>query len=418
MLAMQKTTSQVILCTIGTILEWYDFSLFAALSPYLSAVFFPHTDRITAVMSVFVVFASGFIMRPIGAVFFGYFGDRKGRKSTILLTIILMMVATAGIGFIPAGTTLASIVLVILRLLQGFGASGEQAGGSTLLTEQGSSKHKTFITSFGIFASITGLFSGTLICVITSKILGHDAMLAWGWRLPFMLSIPFGLAGYWVRKSLLESQEFIKEKLTNNLSHFPLAELLRKYKKNLIIIMSFFILTNICFYINYMYFESYALQHHKINETQAMYLSSAATLMYAASVVFFAHIADRVGRIWMLGIGSFLLATLTYPLFMCIINGDFVAQLSGQLCFAGIIGIFSGSVIATAGEYFPIHVRYTGIGVAVNIAASVFGGTAPLVCAYLIKATANPISPALYIMICAVIVCVIVLTSVRRVGKA
>ena len=138
-------------------------------------------------MSTFVVFASGFIMRPIGAIIFGHLGDKIGRKSTLLITVIIMTISTAAIGLIPAGLSLSTSLLVIFRLIQGFAASGEYPGGITLLAEQPNINKRGFISSFGIFAAPAGIFIGTLVCMITSKLIDHHSMVQWGWRAAILL---------------------------------------------------------------------------------------------------------------------------------------------------------------------------------------------------------------------------------------
>lgn len=169
---------QITLCTIGTIFEWYEFSLFACLAPILSQIFFQQNNT-TALMATFTIFASGYLMRPLGAIFFGQLGDRLGRKYTLVITIFAMTFATTAIGLIPTGSTLATALLVIFRLIQGFATSGEYPGGLTLLAEQNASK-KSFIASFAIFGTGAGCFSGALMYFILLKIVGQETMLAWG----------------------------------------------------------------------------------------------------------------------------------------------------------------------------------------------------------------------------------------------
>lgn len=261
---MKLLTKQVALCAFGTLLEWYDFSLFAALTPIISEIFFPHNSHLTAMMMTFVVFASGFIMRPIGALFFGHLGDKIGRKSTLLITILIMTASTSAIGLIPVDFYLSTWLLVIFRLIQGFAASGEYPGGITLLAEQPGISKKGFIASCGIFAAPAGIFMGTLVCVISSSLIDHEHMLHWGWRLPFLLGAPLGLIGFLIRKTLLESEAFELARKEKILTAIPALKLIQSYRREFIMLCCLYILSNVSFYINFISLSNYSIKQHYI----------------------------------------------------------------------------------------------------------------------------------------------------------
>lgn len=400
---MRLITKQILLCTLGTLLEWYDFSLFAALSPVISEIFFPHSNHFAAMMSIFVIFASGFIMRPLGAIFFGHLGDKVGRKSTLLLTIAIMTISTTAIALIPTQLAISTLLLVIFRLIQGFAASGEYAGGITLLAEQSNVNRKGFITSFGIFSASAGIFIGTLVCVITLKIIDHQNMIHWGWRIPFLIGLPLGFLGYIIRKALLESTEFQMAKQNKFLLPIPIMQLIKKYKKEWIGLSCLYILSSVSFYMNFIYLSNYSINMHKLGTTEALYLNLLITFTYAISIPLFGFISDYLNKKLLMISACILMICSIYPLFIFILHGNIALQFSIQSLISIMIGMLAGPLAILSASFFPPQIRYTGVAMSLNVSASIFGGTTPLVCAWLTHISNNAIAPAYYFILVAVL---------------
>lgn len=400
---MQTSKKQVMLCTIGTIFEWYDFSLFACLTPILSQIFFQHSNHVAALMATFAIFASGYVMRPLGAVFFGHLGDKLGRKYTLLITIFTMTIATTAIGLIPTGYTMSTVLLVVFRLLQGFSTSGEYPGGLVLLAEQANPRKKALISSFGIFGTGVGGFIGALFYLILLNSLGMQAMMEWGWRIPFLLGAPLGIIGYYLRKHIFESPEFANLQKNRLTIKSPMRELFTRYSKTLLATLSVSILTNTFIYINLIYLGNYLLSQHKINAMQAMYLNLGVTFVYSVAIVLFGFLSDYVNKKNVLLSACVLTVFLAYPLFDLVMYGSTPAQFFAQFVISFLVGMMLGAYASILPEQYPTEIRYSGLSITLNFSASFFGGSAPFVCGWLLQTTGSPMSTAFYIIVISIL---------------
>lgn len=399
---MSTIKKQVMLCTVGTVLEWYDFCLFSCLAPILSQIFFQRSNPFIAMMSTFAIFASGFLMRPLGAIFFGHLGDKLGRKATLLITIFSMTIATTLIGLIPTGTLFATVMLVICRLIQGFSTSGEYPGGLTLLAEQNNSKRKTFIASFSVFGTGMGIFAGALVYFILLKLLGNEKMTSWGWRIPFLLGGPLGLLGYFLRKNIYESVEFKKLQMHALIDRHPILTVFKCEWKSLLAMLSVSILTNALVYVNFMYCGNYLLSVNKLTTDQVVYVNLVIMLVYSVSILVFGGLSDLINKRKFMLCACLLTAISIYPLFQFIMVGSMLQQLLAQVGLSILLGMILGPFSAILPEQFPATVRYSGVSITLNFAAAFFGSSAPIICGWLIHTTQNALSPALYISILAI----------------
>ncbi|EKD72215.1 MAG: Proline permease [uncultured bacterium] len=400
---MGSTKKQVALCTLGTIFEWYEFTVFASLTPIISQLFFPRSNHLEAMMSTFAIFASGYIMRPLGAFFFGHVGDTLGRKYTLLITIFFMAGATLCIGLIPVGTSFSTLALVICRLAQGFSTSGEYPGGLALLSEQTNQTRKGLITSFGIFGTGVGCFLGALVYAITLKYLGYEAMLNGGWRIPFLLAGPLGVLSFLLRKSIFESREFNHIKEQGLIHRMPIKLLLTQHTKNLAVMLCISTLTNTLVYMNLLYFSSYTVSIHKLNTEDAMRLYLWVTFVYSISVLGFGFLSDYFDKKRMIMVGCALIVCFAYPLFKMILGSQVDMQFFAQGLISVFLGMILGPFSSVLAESFPTAVRYTGMSITLNMAASLFGGTAPMISGWLTQYFHTPLAPAFYIVLIAII---------------
>lgn len=379
----------------GTILEWYDFSLLGSLAAVISTLFFPPNSGVTSLLATFGVFATGFLARPLGGLIFGHFGDKLGRTSTLSLTIILMALPTTLIGLLPTYQTagiLAPIMLLTLRIMQGFATAGEYPGAMCLLSEMAPVNQRGFYTSLSMLGSVGGIFLGSMISSVFSSYLANDQLYSWGWRIPFILGAPLGIIGWFLRYKTHESIVF----LTALKSKLPLKDLLASQSPIVAKIILLFALINVSFYLGYVYIVGYLVSAHKLSLQQGFLSNAISTIALALMIPIFGYLADKINRYHLLMLGTVGLGTLFYPIFYLFMSGHFISLLTGQLALALLIAISAGPLASIIAESFPTSTRYTGISVVINIGATVFGGTCPLVATYLTQISMNPMIPCLY----------------------
>ena len=380
---MNTLKKQVLLCTVGSILEWYEFLVFALLTPIISTLFFPNTNHFAAMMSTFAIFASGYIMRPLGAIFFGHLGDTIGRKYTLMLTLFLMTGSTFAMGCIPIQHAFSAIILLICRLVQGFSASGEYPAVLTLLAEQAPEKRKGLVTSTAPFGTGIGCALGALLCALLFHILGHAGMLHGGWRIPFLLAIPLGILSYILREKITESTEFKKLRLEQKHSKSPVKELFKKHQKTIWIMLPISILANVIIYVNFLFVNNYLIAQHKITTIQSSYLYLWTILMYSVSILFFGFLSDYFNKKYCLIVAFITTAIFAYPLCHIIFNASFIKQFIAQGALSVLAGMVLGPFVAVLSNGFPTAVRYSALSIVLNFAGSIFGSTAPIICGWL-----------------------------------
>ena len=397
---MKSSKFVIIGIIFGTILEWYDFSLLGSLAPIISKLFFPSESATLSLLATFGVFATGFIARPIGGLIFGHIGDRSGRKNALSKTIILMAIPTTLIGLLPTYQTagiIAALLLIVLRLMQGFSSSGEYPGAICVLTEMADSEKHGFIGSLSMLGTVGGVFLGTVINLILMSLLSNEQMYAWGWRLPFLLGMPLGLIGWYLRKHLQDSVGFIQD--SREKSEIPIITLLRTNSLNLIKIILLFSLSTISFYMGFVYIVGYLINNNAITFHDGLVDTAIGTLTLALLIPTFGYISDKIGREIFIysGIGGLLI--FFYPIFKVFSLNTPQSLLMGQLCLAVIIAILVGPLAVITSEIFPSSVRYTGISAGINIGATVFGGICPFVATYLVQHSGNASMPSAYPMV-------------------
>jgi MHS family proline/betaine transporter-like MFS transporter len=397
---------------IGTILEWYDFALLGLMTPIISNLFFPSKSAFISMMAAFSVFASGFLVRPIGGIIFGHIGDKRGRRIALSKTIIWMAIPTTCIGLLPIFETigiLAPLLLILLRLIQGIASSGEYPGAMCYLTEIAPPTHKGLWGSLSVFGTVGGLLLGSLLNLLLSSILTPEQIISWGWRIPFLMGFPLGIVGWYLRYKVKESGVFISEKSKLKTPSFPIHELIKFNYKNLSKAILLFSLGPISFYLGFVYIDAYLINTHRVDLHTAMMDNTLSSLLLVLFVPLFGYLSDILNRKIIMLAGAICLLLFFYPIFILFFSGSY-GLLLGQSLLAILIAMYVGPIAATANEFFSTFTRFSGISIALNLGAALFGGTCPLLATYLVKSFGLDTLPCIYPILLAVL-CIAVISS-------
>lgn len=407
---------------IGNFIEWFDYASYGYLAIVIGHVFFPDSDPTTQLLSTYAVFAVSFILRPIGAVVWGAWGDRKGRRWALSWSILLMSGSTFLIGLLPGYTTIgiaAAAALLVLRMVQGFSASGEYAGAGTFLAEYAPPAQRGLYTSLVPASTATGLLAGSLMVSGMFTVLDDASMQSWGWRIPFLLAGPLGLIGRYIRVHLEDSpvyQEMVEELPSEPRSASwvaPLRELLTHHKREVLITFGVSCLNAVAFYMLLSYMPTYVHEELHFSEDTATFATSIMLAVYIFSIFLMGKLSDTFGRRRMLIGACVAFIVLTVPLFYAMTHaaGMLLVVIACQIVFAIILTANDGTLATFLAESFPTEVRYSGFALSFNGANALLGGTTPYIVTWLIKTTGSPLAPAYYLTAVSLIAMVAILMS-------
>lgn len=391
---------------IGNFTEWYDFAVYGFLATILATNFFPSEDPTASLLATFAVFGVAFVLRPIGGIVMGVIGDRIGRRTTLAFVLLLMAAATTAIGLLPTYGQigiLAPALLVIARCAQGFSAGGEYAGASALVVEYAPPTRRAFLSSFLSVSTYSAFAVAAALVLLLTSSLSDEAMATWGWRIPFLLGAPLGLVGLFIRLRIQDTPAFRAAEETESVTTEPLAQTLRTNYK-LILVLSGFIMSNaLGFYTFTSYVPTYLQEVVNLESSTALLFNVSALLFTALILPVFGLLSDRIGRKPVM-VGSCLwLVVMIIPIFLLAGQTNLVFVIVGQLLFAVGMAASNAVTAVTMTEMFSTQIRYTSSSISYNLAYLVFGGTAPFIATYLIATTENPISPAFYLALVALI---------------
>jgi metabolite-proton symporter len=406
----------VIASTVGTAIEWYDFFLYSVVTGLVFAkLFFPNSDPLVGTLEAFGVYAVGFIARPIGAAIFGHYGDRIGRKATLIATLMLMGVATFLVALVPTYEQIGiwgAVILTLLRFIQGIGVGGEWGGSVLLAMEWARTNHsRGFIASWPQFGVPCGLFLANLAVLSFSQMSGEQ-FLSWGWRLPFFLSLILVAIGLWIRLGIMETPVFSRLVVERKIERAPMLEVIKRHPGAIILSALARMAEQAPFYIFTAFVFSYGTGTLHVSRDFLLVAVLVAAVLSFVSIPLFGHMSDRIGRKKMYMIGAAVCGVFGFIYFGLLNTGSLT------LIFLAIVlsliphDMMYGPQAALIAESFSGKLRYSGSSLGYQLASVIAGGPAPLIAAWLFAQYHSAWPIAWYIAACAVVT--LVATAMMR----
>jgi MFS family permease len=397
----------VVAGTVGTIIEAYDFLLYVQVAPLVFAkLYFPSSDPLVGTLQAFGIYAVGFIARPVGAALFGHYGDRIGRKVTLIATLLLTGLSTFAVGFVPSYASIGiwgAIILTIVRFVQGMGIGGEWGGATLIAMEWAKTNaHRGFITSWPQWGGPAGLFLANLMVLIFSAISG-DQFLSWGWRVPFWLSIIMVVVGIYIRLGILETPTFTRIVEEKRVERVPVLEVLKRQPKLIALTAFARMAEQGPFYIYAGFIFTYGITVLHSSRNLLLAAIMVATMVSAITTPLAGHISDRIGRKRMYLIGACTMGVFGFVYFTMLNTA-----VPGVIFLAVILSFIPhdmmyGPQAALIAECFSPRLRYSGSSLGFHLASIIAGGPAPLIATALLAWSGSGYTIAAYILFCAIV---------------
>jgi metabolite-proton symporter len=397
----------IIASTVGTAIEWYDFFLYSTVTGLVFAkLFFPHSDPWVGTLEAFAIYAVGFIARPVGAAIFGHFGDRIGRKSTLIATLLLMGLATFAVALVPPYASIGiwgAVILTVLRFIQGVGVGGEW-GGSVLMSMEWARTDgsRGFVASWPQFGVPCGLFLANLAVLAFSQMSGEQ-FVSWGWRIPFALSLVLVGVGLYIRLGILETPVFVKLLAERKVERSPMLAVIKHHPKEILLSALSRMAEQAPFYIFTAFIFSYGIETLHVSRNFLLAAVLSASVLSFVSIPLFGHLSDHIGRKNMYVIGAAATGVFGFIYFAMLNMG------SEPIIFLAIVlsliphDMLYGPQAALIAESFTGRLRYSGSSLGYQLASVIAGGPAPLIATWLFGTYHSAFAIAIYIAICAVI---------------
>lgn len=389
---------------VGNALEFYDFSLVGYFAPIIAKIFFHGMPTVIAILHAFAIYAVGFLARPFGGVFFGYLGDRYGRKKSLAITILLMASVTLLIGLLPTAESLGilpALGLIILRMIQGIALGGEIAGSFVYMVEHAPPLRRGLFGSLTLVGANLGFLLGSIVGYLVSSSLDSNDILNWGWRIPFLLGSVIGFVGLYFRLYMPETAIFSNLASTHRVLHHPLREAFKTAKFELLIAFGLLCFAPLIFNLTFVYLSYYLTSVNQLSVKNAFGINAASMFVLLLFLPIAGALSDKIGRRYVFYLAAIGTIFFAYPIFVALAKGSYLAVLFAQFILAILAALANGAMPATLCELFPTNIRYTGVSITLNVGNALFAGTAPWVCTYFVNKIKIPLAPAFYLMVAA-----------------
>lgn len=414
---VQQTKKSVFATAVGNAMEWFDFGLYSYLAVIISQNFFTNvqSDQLKLIFT-FATFAIAFLLRPIGGIIFGKIGDKHGRKIVLTITIVLMAFSTLLIGLLPTYNQIgiwAPILLLIARIIQGFSTGGEYAGAMVYIAESSPDNKRNMLGSGLEIGTLVGYIIASLLASALFIILSPQQMVSWGWRIPFLLGLPLGLIGFYLRGKLEESPIFENDISEENVQEENFLSILKNHKKDVFVCFVAVAFYNITNYMLLSYTPSYLDEIIGLSSTVGTILITVIMIIMVPLALMFGKLSDKIGNktVFLIGLGG--LTLLSAFAFQLMNIGGLVFIALGILILGVLLSTYEGTMPGTLPTMFYTDIRYRTLAVTYNLSVSIFGGTTPLIGTWLVHQSGNNLAPGYYLTIVSIIGFLVILFLFR-----
>ena len=387
---------------IGNVLEWYDFAIYGYFAASIGRHFFPREDAVAQLLAAFGVFALGYLVRPIGGALIGHIGDRYGRRAALTVSVTAMAVPTFLMGLLPGYETLgllAPVALILLRMVQGLSVGGEYTSSMVFLVERAPAGHRGLMGAFICCGTTVGILLGSGVGAATAAMMTTETLDAWGWRIPFLLEIVVGVAGFILRRHVIEAAPAVRGERS------PIVETLRDHWRLVVRLAGLSVFNAVSFYVMFVYVASWLQTADGISPAHALEINTISMMILLPALLASGWLSDRFGRKPILMASTALTVVVALPLFWVIYHPSPVLILLGQMGFGLLIGLYGGAQATAMVESAPRRIRCTAVALGYNVCLGVIGGLTPLVATWLVTRTGDELAPAYLIMAAAAVSC-------------
>ncbi len=402
----KNTIKSIISSSVGNTLEWYEYTLYAYLATIISSLFFPMDNKFVAMILTFATFAIGLAARPIGGIIFGYIGDRYSRKKSLTITMLLMSIPTMCIGLLPTYQSIgivAPILLIILRILQGIALGGEFGASCVYLYESVPQNKRGFFGSIALTGVGMGLILSSCTIFLIESLISKETVYAYAWRIPFFISVFGSIIAFYMRRTLLETNDFVIAQKNDKLIANPFMEMIRNHKSSLANLFVIFLTTQVSFFVVFIFGKTMMINFLHYDSHTAGKFNLLTVMSYTVATVMFGYLSDKINKRYIILIGAIGLLITVYPFIFALQSGGTTLILLMCLLLGALIGMTEGTLNPLVAESFPTNIRATSVAFCWNFTSVAFGGVAPIVSMWLIKNAGGVDAVAYYLMaVCSV----------------
>ncbi|KJV57497.1 sugar (and other) transporter family protein [Orientia chuto str. Dubai] len=403
---LSKNYKIILSSCIATIFEWYDYTLSIHFAVTIANNFFPKANQSATLLEALLVFAVGYLVRPIGGIFFGIIGDKFGRKEAVAMSVICISLPTTIIGILPTYQSIgvsATIIITITRLLQGLSVGGNLTGSVSFLIENSNKKNHGLLGSLLMFSLCIGIFLGLLTSYLMKANLTSEQFNNWGWRIPFLLGSPIILLGIYIKYAIQDTPIFKQMQTTNKIEKSPFRKTLRSHWRDILISIMINSTGSVIFYFEAAYLIHYLEFSKGFDKTEIDYLNKFCCIIMAVVTLLSGWLYDRIGakKLYTTIIISVILSIGFIT--QLLEQGNFNVAIFAQIAVAILAALYIGAEPAMQSALYCSNIRNTALSLSYNISVSIFGGTAPIIFEYLVQTTGSLHSVAYYIASCSVI---------------